>query len=108
MLNGRRGVRKMVIVPAGLNHPYSDHHHPRTNSKGEEIMFTGAKSEIEFEKCVVMAQQVLGIMIAIDDDLDKPTVLSVLSSMLGDKDALDQQERDAATAILKKLAKRMN
>jgi len=66
------------------------------------------EKEVEFEKCVVMAQQLHGIMIHIDDDLDKPTVLRVLSSMLGDKDALDQQEQDAATAILRKLAKRLN
>lgn len=71
-------------------------------------MIGGLKNEIEFEKCVVMAQQLYGFMIYIDDEIDKPTVVRVLSSMLGAKDALDQQEQDTATAILKKLAKGMN
>ena len=55
-----------------------------------------------------MAQLVIGIMIYIDDDLDKATVVRVLASMTGSKDVLDQQEQQAATMILKKLAKKMN
>jgi len=71
-------------------------------------MFTGVKSEVEFEKCVLMAQQVIGILIYIDDDLDKATVVRVLASMTGSKDVLDQQEQQAATMILEKLAEKMN
>ena len=62
----------------------------------------------EFEKCVVMAQQLHGHMIAIDDDTDKTTVARVLASMVGAPDQLSTEERATATALLKRLAKGLN
>lgn len=65
----------------------------------------------DFKLATTMAQQLYGVMIAIDDDLNKVLVVRCFAAMIGIREPLEPltgDERKNLTAILQEISQGMN